>query len=71
MTCAQSPEDVRDLRTIVVNVFIKYEEKETDLNATACQTSSDSVVVKVRVKNNPEPINSHAVVLHSKIRYLC
>lgn len=48
MTCVQSLEDVRHLKAIVVNVFIRYEEKDTDLNATECQTSPDFVVVAVK-----------------------
>lgn len=48
MTYVQSLEDVRDLRAIVVNVFIRYEEKDTDLNATECQTSPGFVVVAVK-----------------------
>lgn len=41
----------RDLRAIVVNVFIRYEERDTDLNATECQASPDFVVaVKDRAK---------------------
>lgn len=48
VTSVQSLEDVRDLRTIVVNVFIRYKEKGTDLNATECQSSPDFVVVAVK-----------------------
>ena len=48
MTYVQSLEDVRDLRSIVVNVFIRYEVKDTDLNVTECQTFPDFVVVAVK-----------------------
>lgn len=47
MTYVQSLEDVRDLRAIVVNVFIRYEEKGTDLNVTECQTLLNFVVIAV------------------------
>lgn len=48
MIFVQSLEDVRDLRAIVVKVFIRYKEKGTDLNATECQSSPDFVVVAVK-----------------------
>lgn len=53
MTCVQSLEDVRDLRAIVVHVFIRYEEKDTDLNAAECPTAPD-FVGGVAVKDRAE-----------------
>lgn len=53
MTCVQSLEDVRDLRAIVVHVFIRYEEKDTDLNAAECPAAPD-FVGGVAVKDRAE-----------------